>query len=201
MTNSNNKNIQNNNTKLHIAFPKSTEDRRLQLVEINGSFFAIIHSPLESDGPIQLYCDEWSLVILASLKSKSNIVISAQNIICLSEIESKDGHVNIHASKHLVKFAQSIRPLEKISEIVEGREFNFGDDPGAYLHYYKLLENMLKSVQDGNPEALSQAQQKFIMFLCGLAEKIEGTVANLNFLKVLDIWGIPHVKNTSLSKE
>jgi hypothetical protein len=184
----------NNNTKMQIVFPKSTEDHRLQLVEINGSVFAIIHSALESDGPIQLYCDEWSLVILAPIKSKTNIVISAINVICLSEIESEEGIVNIHASNQLVKFAQSIKPLDKVFEIVEGGEFQFDDDPAAFLKYYRLYQNILSRVNDGSPDSLIEAQQKFITSLCALAEKIEGSTENLNLPRVLDIWGIPYLK-------
>src|SRR5579872_7348909 len=92
-------------TKLQIGFLKSNEDHRLQLIEINGSIFAIVHSPLESLGPINLHCEPWSLVLLAPIKSQTNIFISAINIICLNEVESKTGNVNIHATGRFVKFS------------------------------------------------------------------------------------------------
>lgn len=182
------KNIQP--AKLEISFPKSSEDRRLQLVAINGAVFAIIHSPLESDGPIQLYCDAWSLIILAPIKTKSNIVISAINVICLNEIESLEGIVNIHASNRLVKFAHMLKPAEKVDAIVEGKEFQFEDDPGALLHYHRLFKNILKIVSEENLEAFPEAQQMFIMSLCTLADKIEKTKENLDLHKVLEIWNI-----------
>ena len=60
--------------KLQISFPKSDQDHRLQLVNINESIFAILHSPLESNGPINLYCEDWSLVLLAPIKSKTDLL-------------------------------------------------------------------------------------------------------------------------------
>lgn len=179
--------------KLEIAFPKSNEDHRLQLVGINGSIFAIVHSPLESLGPISLKCDEWSLVLLAPIKSKTNIVISAINVICLSEIASEEGNVNIHASNRLVKFAHLTS--EKVCEMGERGEFQFDDDPGAFLHYYRLFESIVSCVHQGSADSISEAQQKFIMSLCSLADKIEGKPENLNLHKVLGIWDVPFLKS------
>jgi hypothetical protein len=181
-------------TKLQITFPKSNEDHRLQLVEINGSVFAIVHSPLESLGPIRLHCEEWSLILLAPIKSKTNIVISAINVVCLSEIASEEGNVNIHASNRLVKFAHLIKPPEKVCEMGECGEFQFDDDPGAFLHYYRLFEGIVSSVREGSPASFSEAQQKLIMGLCTLADKIEGKPENLDLSKVLDIWNVPCLK-------
>lgn len=179
--------------KLQIAFPKSSEDHRLQLVEINNSIFAIVHSPLESLGPICLNCEEWSLVLLAPIKSKTNILISAINIICLNEITSEEGNVNIHASNRLVKFAHMIKPPEKVCEMGERGEFQFDDDPGAFLHYYRLFDNIVSSIRNESPGSFSEAQQKFIMSLCTLADKIEGESENLNLHKVLGIWDVPYL--------
>ena len=191
--------ISNNNTqinaKLQIAFPKSKEDHRLQLVEINGSIFAIVHSPLESLGPICLNCEEWSLVLLAPIKSKTNILISALNIICLNEIASEEGNVTIHASNRLVKFAHLVKPPEKVCEMGERGEFQFDDDPGAFLHYYRLFESIVSSIHAGSADSISEAQQKFIMGLCALADKIEGQPENLNLHKVLGIWDVPYLKS------
>lgn len=181
--------------KLEIAFPKSNEDRRLQLVQINGSIFAIVHSPLESNGPIQLHCEDWSLVLLAPIKSKTNIVISAINVICLNEIASEEGMVNIHASNRLVRFANLIKPPEKVCEMGEKGEFQFDDDPGAFLYYYRLFEGIVSSVRLNNIDSYAEAQQKVIMSLCALAEKIEGSVDNLDLRKVLSIWNIPSLKS------
>ncbi len=179
------------NVKLQMAFPKSSEDHRMQLVEINGSIFAILHSPLESLGPIHLKCEEWSLVLLAPIKSKTNIVISAINIICLSEIESEEGSVNIHASNRLVKFVPSIKSPEKVCEMGERGEFQFEDDPGALLHHYRSFESIVCSIREGSSDSFSEAQQKFIAGLCTLANNIEGNPENLDLHKVLGIWGIP----------
>ncbi len=181
--------------KLQIAFPKSKEDHRLQLVEINGSIFAIVHSPLESLGPIHLCCEQWSLVLLAPVKSKTNIVISAKNIICLSEIGSEEGNVNIHASNRLVKFAHEIKSQEKLCEMGERGEFRFNDDPGVFLYYYRLFDDIVSSVRKGSVDCFSEAQQKFIMSLCTLADKIDGKSENLTLQKVLSVWDIPCSKS------
>lgn len=183
------------NTKLMIAFPKSSEDHRVQLVGINGSVFAIVHSPLESLGPIRLLCEGWSLILLAPLKSKSNILVSGINVICMSEIVSEEGNVSVHASNRLVKFADLFKPAEKVSEIGEQGEYQFGDNPGAFLYYYRLFEGIVTHVRNGDPNALSQAQEQFIGALCTLADKIEGKPENLDLNQVLAIWNIPHLKS------
>lgn len=181
-------------SRLSIAFPKSSEDHRLQLIGINGAMFAIVHSPLESLGPIRLYCENWSLVLLAPLKSKTNILVSAINVICLNEIASEEGNVNIHASNRLVKFAHSFKPLDKVSEMGEKGEFQFEDDPGTFLYYYRLFEGIVSGVRSENADLLSQAQQQFIVGLCTLADKIEGSPENLDLQKVLRVWDIPSLK-------
>jgi hypothetical protein len=181
-------------SKLLITFPESSEDHRLQLVGINGAIFAIVHSPLESKGPIRLHCEEWSLVLLAPLKSKSNILVSAINVICLSEVASEEGNVNIHASNQLVKFGDLFKPAEKVSEMGERGEFQFGDEPGAFLFYYRLFEGIVSSVRNGSPDLISQAQQQFIAGLCALADKIKGNPKNLDLRKVLSMWKIPRLK-------
>lgn len=181
-------------SKLLITFPKSSEDHRLQLVGINGAIFAIVHSPLESTGPIRLYCDEWSLVLLAPIKSKSNIVVTAANLICLGEIASEEGNVNLHASHRLVKFANLFKPPEKVSEMGERGEFQLEDDPGVILYYYRLFEGIVSGIRNGSSDALSQAQQQFISGLCTLADRIEGKQDNLVLDKVLGTWNIPRLK-------
>ncbi len=186
--------MEGSDTKLQIVFPKSKEDHRFQLVEINGSIFAIVHLPLESLGPIQLNCEEWSLVLLAPIKSKTDIVISAINIICLSEITSEEGNVNIQASNRLVKFAHSMKSSEKVCEKGAHGKFQFDDDPGAFLHYYRLFDGIVSNARNGSPDSLTEAQQKFIQSLCTLADKIEGNPENLNLHKVLDIWRIPSLQ-------
>lgn len=178
-------------TKLLITFPKSSEDHRLQLVGINGAIFAIVHSPLESQGPIQLLCEDWSLIFLAPLKSKSNILVSAINVICLSEIASEEGCVNIHASNRLVKFPDLFKPAEKVCEMGERGEFRLDDDPGAFLYFYRLFEGIVSDVRSGNPDLFSQAQQQFIAGLCTLADKIKESAADLDLDEVLSGWNIP----------
>ncbi|MCX6990581.1 MAG: hypothetical protein NTX49_05925 [Chlamydiae bacterium] len=182
-------------SKLLITFPKSDQDHRLQLVEINGAIFAILFAPLDSLGPINLHCEKWSLILLAPLKSKSNILVSATNLICLSEIASEEGTVNLQASNRLVKFSDLIKLAEKVTEIAEGGKFQFDDDPGALLYYYRLFEGIVTSVRDGSPESISQAQQQVITGLCRLADKIEGSPENLDVEKVFCIWNIPSLKS------
>ena len=191
---SSNNNMQND-AKLQIVFPKSSEDHRLQLVEINGSIFAIVHSPLESLGPIRLYCEDWSLILLAPIKSKTNIVISATNVICLNEIASEEGNVNIHATHRLVKCTSLIKPPEKFCGMGENGEFELDEDPGVFLYYYRLFDSIVSGLRNGSPDSFSEAQQKFIMSLCTLADKIEGKSGNLNLQKVLKIWNIPYLKS------
>ncbi len=181
-------------SKLQITFPESSEDHRLQLVAINGAIFAIVHSPLESLGPIRLHCEEWSLVLLAPLKSKTNILVSAINVICLGEVVSEEGNVNIHASNRLVKFADLFKPKEKVCEMGERGEFQFDDDPGAFLYFYRLFEGIVSSARSGDPALLSQSQQQVLSGLCTLAHTIEGKPENMDLNKVLDVWNIPIAK-------
>lgn len=183
----------NKNTKLLVSFPKSSEDHRLQLVGINGAIFAIFHSPLDSLGPIRLLCEAWSLILLAPIKSRSNILVSAVNLICLSEIASEEGNVNVHASNRLVKFADLFKPAEKVSEMGERGEFQFADEPGAVLYYYRLFEGVVTGARSQDPALHSQAQQQFIAALCTLADKIEGKPGDLDLSKVLDVWNIPRL--------
>jgi hypothetical protein len=177
--------------KLSIQFPKSSEDHRMQLVEINGAIFAIVHSPLESLGPIRLYCEKWSLILLAPIKSQSNILITATNLICLSEIVTEAGSVNIHASNRLIKFADLFEPADRVCEMGEAGEFLFEDDPGSLLYYYRLFEGIVSSARIGSLDSISQAQQQFLAGLCGLADKMERSSANLDLSKVLNIFKIP----------
>lgn len=181
------------NSKLSVVFPTSNEDHRLQLVGINGAIFAIVHSPLESDGPIRLFCEEWSLILLAPLKSKTNITVSAINVFCLSEIASEEGNVNIHASNILVKSVNLINPSEKLSEIGERGEFQFDNDLGSFLYHYQLFMGIVNNVRSKKPDSLLQAQQQFITGLCTLADKISGKSKDLAIQKVLDIWNIPRL--------
>ena len=182
------------NTKLSITFPTSNEDHRLQLIEINGAIFAIVHAPLESQGPIRLQCEDWSLILLSPIKSTSHIVISAINVICLSEISSQEGNINLHASNLLVKFAGLFTAADKVSEIAEKDECTFDDDPGALLYFYRLFEGVVKAARSEDRELLSQAQQQVITALCTLADRIQNKTANLDLQKVLDMWNIPQMK-------
>ena len=113
--------------RVQIAFPKSDEDHRLQLVGVNGSIFALVYSPLESNGPIRLDCEEWSLIILAPIKSKGDVVISATNVICLNTIESEEGSVSINASNQLANFSSSIKSALGVSEVGERGEYRLED--------------------------------------------------------------------------
>ena len=79
---------------------------------------------------------------------------------------------------------------EKSCQMGECGEFQFNDDPGAFLFYYRLFESIVSVVQQGNPDAFQEAQTKIIMGLCALAEKIEGKTNDLSIHKVLTIWKI-----------
>lgn len=179
--------------KLQITFPKSSEDHRLQLVEINGSIFAMISSPLESNGPINLYCEDWSLILLAPIRSQVDVSISAINIICMNEIVSEQGIVKIHASHRLMKYAPAIKSPVDIKTTSNHGEFQFSEDPAAFLNF-QLFHNLLSLVHDESSNATIEAQKKFMAALCVLAEKIEGKRENLNLQRVLEIWDIPMQK-------
>ncbi len=178
---------------LSVTFPSCSEDHRLQLVEINGAIFAIVHAALASDGPINLNCHEWNLVLLAPIKSKVDVNISGVNIIILGEIQSEEGSVNIEASNKLVKFAASKMAPEKLRETGKQGEFNLGDDPGAYIHFVRSFTNIV--ISSRNEDTLVDAQEEFIKAICLLAGKIEKKSEILNVQRVLGIWGIPPVKS------
>lgn len=187
-------------SELQISFPNSSEDHRLQLIKINDSIFAIVHSPLESLGPINLNCEDWSLILLAPIKSKTNIVISAINVICLNEIASEEGKVNIHASNRLVKLTPLNNSPEKAFEINAQDVFQFHDDPGAFLHYYRLFYGIVASIHSGNSSSFSEAQQNFIQSLCTLTDRIKGGQKNLTLPKVLTFWNVLHQKTSDTPK-
>ncbi len=186
------KNHEQLNIKIKVNFPKSSEDHRLQLVSINGSIFAILHSPLESDGPINLHCEDWSLVLLAPIKSKANIIISAINVICLNEIQSKEGIVNIQASHRLVKLTPSIKPIEKVYETAKYAVSQV-NDPAALLTCFQLFNKVIQGANEDDQASFVEAQHQFITVLCVLAEKIEGKAVQLNIQPVLQIWDILNV--------
>ena len=179
----------NKNIALQIAFPKSSEDHRLQLISINGAIFAILYAPLESLGPIRLYCEEWSLVLLAPIKSKSDVLISAINVICLSEILAEEGYVNIQASNRLITFADLVKSSQKVSSIGLNGSFGFDDDPGAFLHFYRLFEGIVSELQSREDALISEVQQDFIKGLCTLADKVERP-KTLDLSKVLSFWSV-----------
>lgn len=174
-------------TTLQISFPKSNQDHRLQLVEINGTIFAIVHTTLESTGPINFLCETWNLVLLAPLKSKADISISGMNIVICSDIVSEEGLVNIHASCRLVKFTS---PAKNVRETAKQGQFQLDDAPTTLINCFQLFQAITLSCRS-SPELLAQAQQKFIASLCLLAEKMEGKKAPLTIHQVLKVWNIP----------
>lgn len=179
------------NVKLQIAFPKSSEDHRLQLVQINGAVFAILHSPLESNGPINLNCQDWSLVLLSPIRSKTHVEITAINIICLNEVKSEEGDVTIQASNRLVQLTPGIKHSESSIAVGENGQFLLDDDPGAFLKYFKLFNKIVSGARDENPDSLKETHQNFILGLCALAEMIEGKTIDLDLHKILAFWEIP----------
>ncbi len=182
-------NDQQLNIKLQIGFPKCSEDHRLQLVSINGSIFAILHAPLESDGEIQLLCNDWSLVLLAPIKSKTNIHISAINVICLNEIESKEGTVSIQALHHLIKLTPPTKPSEKVVETAKQMLFQV-DDSAALFTAFQLFNKIVQNVRLRMQESLDNAKLNFITALCLLAEKCIGKTTQLHLKPVLNFWDI-----------
>ncbi len=178
------------NTKLQVSFPKSSQDHRLQLVGINGSIFALLHSSLESNGPINLNCEDWSLVLLAPIKSKLDVEITAINVICLNEVKSEEGTVSIKASNRLVNLAPSIMPTDNVHLTGVLDEFQLADYPATFMYHFQLFNKIVSGAHVESPDAISITQQNFIMSLCALANKIEGLTTTLNIRKVLEIWNI-----------
>lgn len=180
--------MENSNIKLQVAFPKSDQDHRLQLVAVNSSIFAIIHAPLQSDGDINLNCEDWNLILLSPINSKKKVQISAINLFCFSEIAAQE-EIEIAVSKRLVTFSSPQSP-KKVHESIGVEKSSFGDDPACLLQQVKLLNGLLTCIHDSNPDALLEAQTRFITFLCTLAEKIEGNQQKLNIQNVLTFWNI-----------
>ncbi len=180
--------------KLQVQFPSSSEDRRMQLVDINGSIYAILFSPLESEGPINLNCEDWSLVLLAPIKSKMDVVVSAINVLCLNTIESKEGSVFVNASHRLVKLAPAVVTSEKGWEKSTVGEFQLGDDVGAFMNYFKLFNAVISGARSDDDQSIREAQEKFITNLCLLADRIDGKKGDLDLKRVLEIWNIPQAK-------
>ena len=180
----------NSDIGLEIAFPSSDEDHRLQLVGINGSVFAILHRPLESDGPIHLNCEDWSLILLAPIKSKKDVVITGVNVISLSTIESEEASVTIEASNQLVNISPSVKSALESSVKGKSGEYRL-DDPGIFLNYFQMFNKIVSGAREASPESLAEAQKRIITVLCTLAEKIEGKAKDMNIHRVLGIWDIP----------
>jgi hypothetical protein len=57
-----------------------------------------------------------------------------------------------------------------------------------------MFHEIVSNVRKGTPDSFSQAQEKVMMNLCTLADKIEGGSENLDLSKVLDLWHIPPLK-------
>lgn len=175
---------------MQVSFPKSSEDHRLQLVHINNSIFAILHSSLESEGPINLHCEDWSLILLAPIRSQTDINISAINVICLNEIESKEGNIHINASNRLVKLTPSLKPIEKVYETAYYQAVTQLNDPVTLLTCFQLFNKIMQGAREKSQTSFVEAQQNFIAVLCILAEKIEGTIDLLNIQPILEFWNI-----------
>lgn len=178
-------------TRLKISFPKSSEDHRLQLIEINGSIFAIFYSELESNGPINLHCEEWSLFLLAPIKSKADIQISGKNIFCFNEIQSEEASVNVHAANRLVKMTPLIQPQERLDAWGKKGESDLTNDPSTFFNYFQALHKIVTQIHEKTPESFAEAQNTFLTILYALAGKVEGKMENLNIHRVLGIWDIP----------
>ena len=181
------------NISLHISFPKSNQDHRLQLIEINGVIFAIVHAPLESEGPIRLECDDWNLILLSSIKSRSDVLISGINVIRFNTIESDEGSLSITASNKLINFNSTAKAGMDVCECGKSQEIRFDDDPAAFIHYFKSFNQILEKLHANSSDSFSMAQKKFIETLCTLAAKITGEKDNITIHRVLGIWDIPMV--------
>lgn len=178
------------NTPLKIDFPTSSEDHRLQLVQINGSVFAILHSPLESMGPINLLCEDWSLVLLAPIRSEKKVEIKAINIIALNEVRSQTDEITIEATNRLLQLSVPPSPAENV--IIEGKggQYQYDDDPSTFIKYFQLFTAIITHARANTPEGFSEAQQKTLLALCALAEKMEGGIMTLTIQRVLKMWNI-----------
>ncbi|MDN3506670.1 MAG: hypothetical protein P0S96_05530 [Simkaniaceae bacterium] len=185
---------------LKVTFPKSSEDSRLQLAEINGSIFAILHSSLESDGPINLYCEEWNLILLAAVKSKKKVAISAINLICLNEITSESGEIFIHTSKRFVNLVEPQSPPRKDFEVFAQDEDTLYDQMGALLYHHQAFKDIISKARSKKSSAIAEAQKTFIASLCALADKVTGGVKELTIPKVLKFWGIINKRSSSKKK-
>lgn len=181
-------------SQLKISFPESSEDNKLQLVDINGSIFAIIHSPLESHGPIHLNCEDWNLILLAPIKSDADIVISGEHIICLSEISSKKEKVKIHASNKLVSFISMKNASGNKFDVQALKKIQFDDDHSTILHLVQLLQGVVLSARSADPSSIAQAQKNFVVALCTLSHKVKGTDKNLTLKECLDVWDVMYVE-------
>lgn len=191
-------NSDKSNVKMHISFPKSDEDHRLQLVKINDSIFAILYSTLESDGPINLHCEDWSLILLAPIKSKANIVISAINIFCFNEISSEEATVTVHATNRLVKMVSSSKPQEKVYETGDIQQFELKQEAqtAAFLNYFHLFNKTVIHAHGDDSDSFVQAQQSFIQGLCSIAALLEEKREDLDIHKVLKLWNIAEAEET-----
>lgn len=176
---------------MEIVFPKSSKDRYLQLVGINGSVFAIVHSPLESNGPIHLQCDDWSLILLAPIKSKSDVIIEGINVIRLNSVESIEGNASITASNQLVNISSTIKAGLGFSEVAKCGEHRLDDESGTLMNYLKLFYDIVKNIYTDTPDSISEAQSKFISSLCTLMAKAKGKKEGMTMHQILGFWDIP----------
>ncbi len=174
--------------KLFISFPKTKEDHRLQLVKINDSIFAIFHTKLESDGPINLQCEDWNLVLLAPIKSKEEVHIAGKNIICLNEIISEAKKVQLSTTDQLLCLTPQ-PPYFSVNENVE-QFHHLEDDAAAFLYYYQLFSKLVAMCKDKKNSSVEQMQKEFLTGLCGLAAKAIDGSGDVDLFDILKFWKI-----------
>lgn len=179
---------------LKISFPESSEDNKLQLVDINGSIFAIFISPLESNGPIHLNCEDWNLILSTPIKSEQDVVISGNHIVCLSDISSNEENVQINADNLLVSFTSLKNSSGKRFKSRALKKVQFIDDHSSVLSFSQLIYSVVTGARSGDPSSISEAQKNFVVILCMLAHKIKKTDKNLSLKECLDVWNILYVE-------
>ena len=74
------------------------------------------------------------------------------------------------------------------------KKIQFDDDHSTVLHLTQLLQGVVLGVRSGDPSAIPQAQKNFVVTLCSLAHKINGTEKNLSLKECLDVWDVLYLE-------
>lgn len=180
------------NLNLWISFPSCDEDHRLQLVDVNGTMFAVLFGPLSSEGPINLQCEDWNLILVAPIRSAADVHIQGVNVACLGQVESTGGQVSIEAAQRLIYHGASVE--SRLPRRCEGGLGEWFAEPGdgLFADLQQLLMKMVPLAREGTKEAQEEARQRFLSALCALAQWTAADRSKeLSMLRVMETWGIP----------